>query len=852
MCSEFGGVVDGNNPADYARVQSASTFGIDMDCTVKNFPESVGGFPITNINFNFPQQQSYYIVFDDVFYYGNMSCNDPTHSDFWIYWTPGGYTDISPSCQEFMVPVDAVLKENPPAQTTAAVGVPFTYTITAPLLGKLDETGTFQYMANADDTDIKNVVIADDLTASSAALSYVSNTAYLVNTSTGDRTSLGSLNPGVSGAWLANHPGVLSDSLKHLVFSYENNSALNLIQAGYNIEIDLTVVLDNTPAGVNPAGTQFANTAKMWFDKTINSTNIVDLQAHPGTTPPMTIVGPNLVVTKSSTATALNIGDTATFTIDVQNNGSGDAWDTTILDNIPPVGMCAYDPNSGTGVNAQIFEADGVTLVSTLDQGVNDYSVTYSSATCQLSLTMESAKAVIGPSQHLIITYQSQLDPGFSNDGATLTNVAGATQWFSAESSYSDRRLYGPFTLTDGTPGVLDFQDSHTVTAALHGYYFEKTVENLNTGMYPATTAAPGDSLHYNVRLFNVDQTINGITISDELDVVNTFGGAPTNVTISSGTYSFDPTGGTSGTGLLEVTGVDVAPGGELVIDFDITLRSTLTNGTVVSNQASLDADQGTPDPTDDFFAMSDDPYTNGVSSPDDPDDQDPTEVEIRTPGPLSKANTQENATIGEQFSYRITVPATPIAVPLYDVRILDDISLSNTNADLRFVSATVISGGAWTLSNTGSATNLIIEDTATGIDIPADGQAVIDITVELQNTINNQSESDPTFANSASYTYNRMNGNNATQTTGGAGATGDMTVVEPDLTATKAVSFVTPAGKLPTDPATVGDVLEYSITIPNGGNSTAFDTSVVDTLPANVSLVPDSATAQINGDARR
>jgi uncharacterized repeat protein (TIGR01451 family) len=54
-----------------------------------------------------------------------------------------------------------------------------------------------------------------------------------------------------------------------------------------------------------------------------------------------------------------------------------------------------------------------------------------------------------------------------------------------------------------------------------------------------------------------------------------------------------------------------------------------------------------------------------------------------------------------------------------------------------------------------------------------------------------------------------------------------------------QAVSFVTPVGKLPTDPATVGDVLEYSITIPNSGNSTAFDTSVVDTLPANVRWFP-------------
>jgi len=54
LCSEFGGVVDGSNPATFAAIQSASSFGIDMNCTVKNFPQSVGGFPITNINFQFP------------------------------------------------------------------------------------------------------------------------------------------------------------------------------------------------------------------------------------------------------------------------------------------------------------------------------------------------------------------------------------------------------------------------------------------------------------------------------------------------------------------------------------------------------------------------------------------------------------------------------------------------------------------------------------------------------------------------------------------------------------------------------------------------------------------------------
>jgi uncharacterized repeat protein (TIGR01451 family) len=347
-CSQFSeggvqGVVDGYDPATLATIQSASTFGIDMNCTVKNFPQSMGGFPITNINFNFPGQQSYYIVFDNVYYYGNMSCNNPTQSTFWIYWAPGGFNNISPACQAFMVPVDAVSKKDPPAQTTATIGVPITYTITVPLLGQLSSTGTFNYIANTDTNNIQNAVITDDLTQTGAALTYISNTAYLVDPTTGARTSLGTLTPGASSTWLTAHPGITSDSTKHLVFSYEYNSALVSLPAGYNVEIDLTVVPDNSPTNVNPAGTQFSNTANMWFNKTINSTNMTDLQAWPGTTLPMTIGEPSLTLTKIGSAATVNVGSQVKYTLNVQNTGGSDAWNTTITDNIP-AGMCTYSP----------------------------------------------------------------------------------------------------------------------------------------------------------------------------------------------------------------------------------------------------------------------------------------------------------------------------------------------------------------------------------------------------------------------------------------------------------------------------------------------------------------------------
>jgi hypothetical protein len=160
--------------------------------------------------------------------------------------------------------------------------------------------------------------------------------------------------------------------------------------------------------------------------------------------------------------------------------------------------------------------------------------------------------------------------------------------------------------------------------------------------MNPATTAAPGDRLRYRVRLFNVDQTINGITISDIIDP-NSFDLTTFDMVTpppAEATYSFD-----SGTGLLVISGnpppLNVAVGGELIFEFEIALLSTLTNGTVVNNQATLTATGLT--------AESDDPYVNGIAAPGDP--ADPTAVVIQTPGPLSKANTQGNATIGEQFT---------------------------------------------------------------------------------------------------------------------------------------------------------------------------------------------------------
>ncbi len=887
--ADFGGVIDGFNPTTYTRITSDNnlTLAIDSSCLIKNWPVDNGlvGFPGTNINFYFPGGADYYIVFDNVHYEGNMSCNDPTNSNFWIYWAPGSFNNISEKCQDSMVPVDMVVKTNPAGQSAATIGVPFTYTITAPKLGAwtIDKQGegTFHEIASSDTAELRNLVFADDLTQAGAALTYVTNRAYLVNVVTNSRTPLNGgnpLTPGASATWLAAHPGVTSDGTKHLVFSYENNPDLVSVPPGHRVDIELTVALDNDIT-TNYPGRQFTNTADMWFDKRIaftrqdgstGYTDMTDLHAWPSTTLPMTIAAPNFVVNKSTTSTAVNPSNTITYTIDAQNTGGWEAWNVTLEDIIPqntvpatapPKGMCETDPTThGTGLSARILNPDG-TLNRTLNgplTGGSDYTLAWSTTgpnACKLILTLTDNAGAVELNQRLVVTYQTKIDSSFISGGSgDLINVAGATRWFNAGSTLGRKEFLGGGTglLTDGTPGVADFQDSASVTVAVSGYYFEKTVSNLATGDDPATAAAPGDTLRYRLHLFNVDQTIRDIRIADPLDAAS-FGLPPAIVTCTvvgpvdvnvTPVCSFD-----SGTNELQVSGsggsLDLPIGDDLVIEFDVILQAGLANGTIVSNQAQLRAIGITTILPAPAAYPSDDPNVNGVSSPDVLGDEDPTRVTVVTPGPLSKVNPADtNVAIGQQFSYQITVPATTVPMPLYDVQILDTLP-----ANLRFVSASAVVGASTlALSDTdgGADNNLVLVDAATGLDIPANQQAVVTVTVEVRNDALNQSGT--TFQNTATYAYRRINGTGAY--TNGTGANTDpMTVVEPALTAIKAVSNVT-SGKVAGDPAAAGDILEYTVTVPNGGTSTAFDASVVDLLPPNVTLVAGSVSATIGGGA--
>jgi uncharacterized repeat protein (TIGR01451 family) len=799
-CSSFpddtlDGFVTPNPPANIT---------VDTNCRVRNFTASN---PLRS-NFTFdtevPAQTSerWLLIFDNVVHTGQMSCARVQGHKIWF--TNGSSSAIQDGCQNLLIPVEKIDKRNPPGDT-ATIGVPFTYRLVIPVLfdPNLDDsgnvTGVIDWTGSVN--DLHTIRLTDDLNATGVDLTFLSYDIYWRD----------------SGAPIS-HTFVNSGGL--LSFDIDP-----IIPATEQIVIEITVILEDTPT--NAPGTQFVNTAKWSFGRLINDVFYEPLPGEWGVTEPMTIAAPNLVLTKTGPATlnrTLNLGEWGQFGLDIHNTGLSDAFDVTIRDLLPdgPAGgMCDVTPQI---LSAQVFASDGTTTVAgkgPLTEGV-DYTMTYTGATsCELTLSMLSPAGVIGPDERLIISYQTQLDAD-SQNGALLTNIAGVTQWYNGDSSNVDRISYSR-ALTNGTPETADHEDEHTVEVGLYGWFFEKTVENLTTGSSPSTTAAPGDTLRYSLRLQTTDGPLANFRFYDDLGAMNatsvfapgSLGLVQSTIPGGADTGNTDPTGGTNSAGVVDIRNLDLPAFSEVTIQFDVTLQSAMVDGTIVTNQSVLVSDVGAT------LAVSDDPNVNGQANPSIDGDEDPTRVWIEAVPPemLGKANTQATATIGEIFSYEITVPSVPHSSPLYDVSILDD--LSTSAADLEFVGVTKLSGsGNWTPQNTGTLTNLVIEDPVNGIDIPAGEQAVIEITVRLADTLTNVAGL--TFTNTAAYTYNLLNDDATTQRPGLSGTTAPMTIVEPDLTLEKTGPLRVRQG--------IADI--FTLNVNNVGDSPAYAVTLTDLLP--------------------
>ncbi|WP_457095297.1 isopeptide-forming domain-containing fimbrial protein [Lysobacter sp. P5_B9] len=809
--ADYGGVIDGNvvNPAP-------SQLTIDGNCVIRNFQQPN---PLdTNISFyTSPGQtdQRWLVVFDNVdFTMGNIAC-DAVHQHH-IWFVNGSLENVRPNCQNFLVPVESINKSAP---SYAAVGVPFTYRLLIPVL--IDPSTGTVVLNGASQNDLHGITLYDNIGFDPA-------TVYLNGLDDGDPSTppvqLPTVIPGTgvdmslvgtpSVRWCTDlscatlgapiNPNIVANANGLIEFHFPPGF---ILPKGGRLAIDITTVLNDNPT-VNVLGKSFVNTAIWQFGRLIDSTFYTPLPGENGISNPTQIAGPNLVVNKSGSVVlgsgGLNLGQWGDFTVDAVNTGQFDAWNVTLLDRLPDGpngGMCDMTP-----------QITGVLLGGTaLTEGVH-YTRSYTAApTCELSLKFLDAAGPIAPGQHLVVQYRTKLDAN-SQNGVTLTNVAGATSWFNDRSS-NPARVEVTRTLTNGTVGIDDHEDAHSLAVLLSGYFYEKTVRDLTSGDDPARTATPGDVLHYTLRLQATKSGFTDVTFRDQLppDFVP---GSLVFTSLPAGTVN----NSNPATGLIDIRGIDVAAGTEVRVEFNVTLLPTLANRHLVVNQAQLLSSTGT------FLADSDDPTVNGQADPDPAvDDEDPTVVRIGAPPVpptkvlLSPANGE--ATIGEELVYRIAVPGQARNSPMYDVQVTDVLS-----ADLEYVSATVSVGGV--VNGAGVVNSSTASQLDVAIDqIPTGQQAFVDVRVRVRNVLGAQEGVDVSNTASVTYAESDAGPRESALTTNSV----VFNIVEPTVRIAKVADRAI---------AAVNDVIRYTVTLTAASGvdaSGAFDVSLTDTLGAGL-----------------
>ena len=622
----------------------------------------------------------------------------------------------------------------------------------------------------------------------------------------------------------------------------------------------VTIVASATPTTFNVGGVDY--TLQMSF---LNNGSPVSefITREGGTINSSGLVGeftlpPGLRVTKSGPP-SLRLAQWGNFLLDVQNDGDSDAYDVTLLDQLPdgPTGgMCDTAPEI---LSAQVFAADGVTAVpgkGPLVQG-SDYSLSYNAGTCELRFVTQSAAAVISIGERLLIAYRTRLDND-SEDGITLTNVAGATAWFSDAASNPGRIAYLR-SLTDGTAGVDDHEDAHAVTVSLPDLRFEKTVMNVTTAEDPATVATPGDTLRYRLYIENLGNVaVNDFQIVDVLDALNdppVFAAGTLNlITVPAGAdaSNSNAAGGAAGTGLVDIRNLNIGGLGDIVfIEFEARLAPSIANGRFAYNQSGL-LTNGLQ------IAVSDDPNINGQADPDIAGDEDPTRVQIESAPyfDVDKISTyldgDPNVLLaGERLRYTITVRNTGTD-DVVDASLRDTLPTYTTyvagSTRLNGNAIPDLAGGGFPLAD--GVDLWAPEDPTPGVlrvstaptadsratltfEVRVDGD-VADATVisnqafvsSLDSSIVDQPSDDPRTALVDDPTLDIV---------------GNYPLIFPVKTAELLLDYDSPNI---VDP---GDVLRYTIVVQNNGNIPATMVRLADVVPTDTAYVADTLT--LNGE---
>jgi uncharacterized repeat protein (TIGR01451 family)/fimbrial isopeptide formation D2 family protein len=498
---------------------------------------------------------------------------------------------------------------------------------------------------------------------------------------------------------------------------------------------------------------------------------------------PLTLIEPNLSVTKTANLATQSLGDVVTFTVQVQHTGAStaDAYDL-VLDDVLPAGI-AYVTDSAT------LPAPDVTVAG------QNIQFRYSSF------------PLAGPSKSF--SYQARIDLT-APVGQTLSNTMALT-WKSQTGS--DGTAHSGRTGSDGPGGLNDYRTTASANVSVNenaAISAVKTVTDLNGG-----TLLPNEVLEYTIVLRNNAGAVTNVVFTDTVPANTTYLG---NLTTTKGTADF--IGGT-----VTVTVGSMAPAETVTVTFRVTVNSGVAAGTVISNQGRVDSDQTVPTPTDADGIPGNgyQPTTIVVSGP--PDLHNALYVE-KIVSWITDADSSGSITPGDRMRYTLIFHNL-------GQQTLTNVGLTDTiPANLAYVSSSA-SASSGTISVNAPAV------TVSGLTLPVSGTATaqFDVTVGAVGTFSNQgtATSDQTGSVKTDGNGDPTDGNQPTVFTAVASG-GGTPVIDVQKRWHLAVDL-TGDGRVNPD-----DTIGYTITLRNTGSAAATNVRLADSIPAKTTVVAGSA----------
>jgi len=537
----------------------------------------------------------------------------------------------------------------------------------------------------------------------------------------------------------------------------------------------------------NQAGTTLGNNASLDFTDGEGNAAHRDFDADvgtPGVQPlNLTVVEPDLVLTKSVTSATMSLGDTVQFSLLVDHLGTSgsDAYDTTVVD-VLPLGL-TYVAGSATIVPT----------VSTLGDGRQ-----------QLGFALGTLTRT---TDNLTIGYRATVDTSAAV-GSLLTNTATLT--WASQSGATGAVTSGRTAPLDGGDTLNDYlvQSNASVTPNTDAIYTTKTVA-LVVDTAANGVADAGDTLEYTVTLHNGVNTVSNVRFTDPVPVNTTYVG--NSLTLNGSTVA---NAGSASQLVVQVG--SLASGATAAITFRVTVNAGVVAGAVISNQGTVDSDQTVPKPTDSDGdpGNGDQPTLIGVGLP-----AGPALSMIKT---VAMSNDRiapyGSITVGDEVTYTIVVTNTG-SLPLTNVSLTDTIP-----------SAVTITGVSGNAGYSGANVTASLGPLAPGASVTV----TISGDVQQAGTFANQATVTSTETGSVPSDNDGDPGNGINPTVFAAAAPN--TAGAPALTLVKSgqvVQQTQPDGLLHP-----GDVIQYTLVLTNSGSAPASSLTLNDAIPAGTSYL--------------